>query len=121
MATTTTPTSPPSESPGLAGAPAPRHPFLWLLGVLGVPLKVIGRRGDPYLYRWTFFDLGFCSLKLHKIVRDDYDDLHDHPWDFWSLILAGGYYEERMNSPPHVDSHGPVGAGYSVTRQNPGT
>lgn len=34
------------------------------------------------------------NLYLHKICRDDADDLHDHPWFFLSCILKGGYKEE---------------------------
>jgi hypothetical protein len=30
---------------------------------------------------------------LHRWLRSDPDDLHDHPWDFCSFILAVGYWE----------------------------
>lgn len=41
------------------------------------------------------------NLFLHHIVRSDHDrDLHDHPWDFCSLILKGGYIEE---TPAHAN------------------
>jgi len=50
--------------------------------------------GDPYLIRWSFFDLWGYSLKLHIILRSDDDRaLHDHPWSFWTLMLSGGYFE----------------------------
>jgi hypothetical protein len=33
-------------------------------------------------------------VRLHHIVTKDYDHhLHDHPFDFWSLVLTGGYIE----------------------------
>jgi hypothetical protein len=54
--------------------------------------------GTPYLdryYIWRGGD-GF-ALYLHHFVGDDPDELHDHPADGWSLILAGRYYEERAN------------------------
>lgn len=35
------------------------------------------------------------SMLLHWIVRPDDDDaMHDHPWNFRSQILSGGYTEE---------------------------
>jgi hypothetical protein len=41
---------------------------------------------------WT---LG-CSIRVHHILRSDEDRaLHDHPWPFVTIILRGGYYEER--------------------------
>jgi hypothetical protein len=50
--------------------------------------------GDPYLIRWSFFDVFGYSLKLHIILRSDDDrTLHDHPWTFLSLMLKGGYWE----------------------------
>lgn len=36
-----------------------------------------------------------ATLRLHKILRSDEGDLHDHPWDFTSLILRGSYTESR--------------------------
>ena len=33
------------------------------------------------------------NITLHKILKSDVDDLHDHPWNYATLILKGGYYE----------------------------
>ena len=30
---------------------------------------------------------------IHKFHKSDPDDVHDHPWPYATLILAGGYYE----------------------------
>lgn len=57
-------------------------------------------RGDaqsPYLSRWTLLDLPFGALYLHRFHRSDADEMHDHPWSFWSLILWRGYVEETPN------------------------
>lgn len=36
---------------------------------------------------------------VHEILRGDSDpDLHDHPWTFFSLILAGGYWERTADN-----------------------
>lgn len=62
------------------------------------PRFEIGRNGSTYLTRWTLFGQraagsGF-AVYLHRFHRGDWDDaLHDHPWGFTSIILAGGYWE----------------------------
>lgn len=44
------------------------------------------------------------SLLLHYFFRGDDDQaLHDHPWDFRTRILAGGYLEHL---PPHAWTRG---------------
>lgn len=64
-------------------------------------------RGDaqsPYLTRWTLLDLPFLSVCLHRFHRSDADEMHDHPWPFWSVILWRGYIEETpvlMYNYPH--------------------
>lgn len=62
-------------------------------------LKVlIGKCGDPYLVRLELIKLFGWSLKLHVFLRGDEDvEMHDHPWDFWSLVLAGRYVEEYIS------------------------
>lgn len=52
---------------------------------------------DLYLNRWRLFESKHFGVKLHQFVRSDSDaELHNHPWDWAaSLILAGGYSEER--------------------------
>lgn len=38
-------------------------------------------------------------LRLHHICTEDRDaHLHDHPFDFYSLVLTGGYVEARPTS-----------------------
>ena len=67
------------------------------------PRADIGRGGDIYLSRWTMYGLRMGgtanAVYLHKFHRGDWDDaLHDHPWPFTSLILAGGYWEWTAGS-----------------------
>lgn len=33
------------------------------------------------------------NIVIHKVLRSDLDDLHDHPWPYATLILKGGYWE----------------------------
>lgn len=69
----------------------------WLLTLL-FHRDDIGRHGaTDYLTRWDLrgnrFGLG-GKLFLHLFHRGDVESYdHDHPWPYWSLILAGGYWE----------------------------
>jgi hypothetical protein len=73
----------------------------WLLNTL----ERIGRKrvvmdrinNEPYLERYYLFlkdrkRFPF-NIFLHKFLKSDPDDVHDHPWPYTTLILKGGYYE----------------------------
>jgi hypothetical protein len=52
---------------------------------------------EPYLERYyplfnTRQHRGF-NIYIHKFLKGDPDDVHDHPWSYATFILAGGYYE----------------------------
>jgi hypothetical protein len=68
-------------------------------------LERIGRKriimdrvcNEPYLERYYVFlkDRTYFPFNvfLHKFLKGDPDDVHDHPWSYATLILRGGYYE----------------------------
>lgn len=61
----------------------------WRIGrdVIGTDASTI------YMRRW-FFWCPWFGIRVHQILRSDADrHLHDHPWDFASLLLTGGYTE----------------------------
>ena len=33
------------------------------------------------------------NILVHKILKDDRGDLHDHYWSYITIILSGGYWE----------------------------
>ena len=58
---------------------------------------------SPYLERYYLFSTRWLKnwfpnlsyrVVLHRTLRSDEDGLHDHPWDWSSRILHGGYWEE---------------------------
>lgn len=68
-------------------------------------LERIGRRrvvmdrqsNEPYLERYYLFlkdrqKFPF-NIFLHHFLKGDPDDVHDHPWSYFTLILKGGYWE----------------------------
>lgn len=53
--------------------------------------------GEPYLERYYVFlkdrkRFPF-NIFVHKFLKSDPDDVHDHPWPYATLILKGGYWE----------------------------
>lgn len=54
--------------------------------------------GELYMERFALCSLfgGRFAMRLHHIVREDRDrHMHDHPWNFASVVLQGGYVEAR--------------------------
>ena len=52
---------------------------------------------EPYLERYYIFLKDRTrfpfNVFLHKFLKSDPDDVHDHPWPYVTLILKGGYWE----------------------------
>jgi hypothetical protein len=72
--------------------------FLKLLERLGRKRIIMDRVSDePYLERYYLFlkerERFPFNVFLHKFLKGDPDDLHDHPWPYATLILKGGYWE----------------------------
>lgn len=72
--------------------------FLNFLDRRGRKRIVYDRIDDqPYLERYYLFlkdrDNFPFNIFLHKFLKSDIDDLHDHPWPYFTLILRGGYWE----------------------------
>jgi hypothetical protein len=72
--------------------------FLNLLDNVGRKRIVMDRvDNEPYLERYYLFlkdrkKFPF-NVFLHKFLKGDPDDVHDHPWPYCTFILKGGYYE----------------------------
>lgn len=48
---------------------------------------------EPYLERWYIFRSRRFGLFIHRFWKSDEDGVHDHPWNNFSWILKGGYWE----------------------------
>jgi len=72
--------------------------FLNFLDRVGRKRIVMDRQDNaPYLERYYVFlkdrkHFPF-NVFIHKFLKSDPDDVHDHPWPYATLILKGGYYE----------------------------
>ncbi len=53
-------------------------------------------RGDNTDYMWRFivFKSDYLKIFVHIFQASDDECLHDHPWDFVSFIIWGGYWEK---------------------------
>jgi hypothetical protein len=72
--------------------------FLNWLDSLGRKRIVMDRiNNEPYLERYYLFlkDRTWFpfNIFLHRFLKSDPDDVHDHPWPYATIILKGGYYE----------------------------
>jgi hypothetical protein len=71
---------------------------------------------EPYLERYYIFlkerKLFPFNIFLHKFLKSDPDDVHDHPWPYATLIIKGGYWEWI----PHFDTVGRKTGEYQVWR-----
>lgn len=61
-----------------------------------------GDANEPYLTRYTLLSRKSFHICLHVFHRSDAEDLHDHPWDFVSLILLRGYIEQTPSGRKRV-------------------
>ncbi len=76
---------------------------------VGSKLAMRGRGRDEangdYLIRYFVFRSKRFGIFLHNFKRSDEDrELHCHPWNGMSLILAGSYQEERLAADGSVET-----------------
>ncbi len=76
--------------------------FRWLVPKLenwcektGRVLYITGKQGpeDIYLIRYFLFRTKYLSCYIHRFLRSDIDDPHDHPFHFLGYVVSGGYRE----------------------------
>lgn len=62
-----------------------------------------------YLERWCLIPRKRQgNIYLHHFLGPDEPVMHDHPWDFKSIILSGGYIE-ALPTDPSMDGEGTLG------------
>jgi hypothetical protein len=72
--------------------------FLEWLDKIGRKRIIMDRvNNEPYLERYYIFLKDRTSFPfnvfLHRFLKGDPDDVHDHPWNYATFILKGGYWE----------------------------
>lgn len=77
------------------GQRSPRWAFMQTLDILAKDGS-----GDVYLHRLRILQTPMFGIYLHDLNLPDADrDPHDHPWNFYSVILRGGYTERYYPHP----------------------
>ena len=57
--------------------------------------EIKSKTGELHFKRWEILKTRWGSIWLHAIYKADADKhLHNHPWDFISVVLRGSYYEQ---------------------------
>jgi len=60
-----------------------------------------GPKGETtYLVRYMPIQSKWCCLYIHRFMRSDADDPHDHPWNFFTYVISGGYDEVCYSKVP---------------------
>lgn len=100
----------------VAGVLSNRHVVDWILRRDFPHYSSVVKDGVLYMDRWWVFNpvVGgkakykwLPSIRINAIKKPDMDDApHDHPWDARSIILRGGYIEERTSLTGEVTHHG---------------
>lgn len=59
--------------------------------------EIRSKEGILHFKRWQILSTPFFSIYIHGIYHHDEDrHLHNHPWNIWTMILWGSYWEELL-------------------------
>jgi len=75
-----------------------RETFTSFMGYFDRHRIILDRESnEAYLERFYLFlkdrETFPFNIFLHRFLKSDPDDLHDHPWNYRTFILLGGYWE----------------------------
>ena len=60
--------------------------------------EIRSKEGKLHFRRWEILKTRWFSIYIHGIYAADQDKhLHNHPWDYKSIVLKGSYIEETNN------------------------
>lgn len=60
--------------------------------------EIKSKEGEVHFRRWRILSTPWFSIYIHGIYKADEDlHLHDHPWDYVSIVLKGFFTEKTLN------------------------
>ncbi len=63
-------------------------------------LEIKSNKGVLHFRRWKIIETPWFAIYIHAIYQADKDKhMHDHPWDYCSIIFKGEYMEHYMEMP----------------------
>lgn len=61
--------------------------------------EIKSKSGILHFQRWRILSTPWFDINIHRIFRPDEDEyLHDHPWNYFGMILAGSYDEQYSDA-----------------------
>ena len=74
--------------------------FTKLFRKLFLVKEIVSKYGVLHFRRYRLLQFPWFAIYVHQICKSDEEaDMHDHPWDFNSVILEGSYWESSMTAP----------------------
>lgn len=65
--------------------------------------EIVSKEGILYFKRYAIIECKFFNIYIHYIYQSDKDKhLHDHPWNYTSIVLSGSFREKHK--PLHGES-----------------
>lgn len=60
--------------------------------------EIKSKTGELHFRRYSIFQCKYFNIYIHRIFKSDEDKhKHNHPWNFISVILWGGYIESVLH------------------------
>jgi hypothetical protein len=60
--------------------------------------EIRSKDGTLHFRRWCLIDTRWFKVYIHGIYAEDKDThMHNHPWDYFCLVLKGSYIEETKS------------------------
>lgn len=73
--------------------------FKTIIDKLFLIKEIKSKQGVLHFRRYRLLSTRWFSIYIHKIYKSDQDlHLHDHPWNYFNMILKGGYIEETIEN-----------------------
>lgn len=74
--------------------------FKSILRKLLLVKEILSKEGVIHFRRYRLLQTPWFAVYVHHICQSDMDNhMHDHPWNFMSLILEGSYFEQTSYPP----------------------
>lgn len=68
--------------------------------------EIVSKYGQIHFRRFRLLQTPWFAIYIHQILKSDEDqDMHDHPWNFTSVILEGSYMEACKIAPDFDSIH----------------
>lgn len=62
--------------------------------------EIVSKEGKVHFRRYRLLATPWFNIYIHQILKSDAEaHMHDHPWNFFSFILSGGYKEVSTYAP----------------------